>query len=44
MDNLKNPPEPWADVIQTHFRLKARSIEAQLDQWSVRNAIICTSR
>lgn len=33
LGNLKNPPEPFADVIRTHFRLKARSIIAQLDQW-----------
>ncbi|KAI0677647.1 ubiquitin conjugating enzyme family protein [Trametes maxima] len=33
LGNLKAPPEPWADVIRTHFRLKARSISAQLDKW-----------
>ncbi|KAI0638576.1 ubiquitin conjugating enzyme family protein [Trametes polyzona] len=33
LGNLKNPPEPWADVIRTHFRLKAKSIMAQLDKW-----------
>ncbi|KAH9939957.1 ubiquitin conjugating enzyme family protein [Amylocystis lapponica] len=33
LGNLKNPPEPFGDVIRTHFRLKARSIIAQLDQW-----------
>ena len=33
LENLKNPPEPFADIIQTHFRLKARSITAQLDKW-----------
>ncbi|KAI0775857.1 ubiquitin conjugating enzyme family protein [Trametes elegans] len=33
LGNLKNPPEPWGDVIRTHFRLKARSISAQLDKW-----------
>jgi len=33
LGNLKNPPEPFADVIRTHFRLKARSICAQLDEW-----------
>ncbi|TDL29200.1 hypothetical protein BD410DRAFT_779533 [Rickenella mellea] len=33
LGNLKNPPEPFADVIRTHFRLKARSITKQLDQW-----------
>jgi len=30
---LKNPPEPFEDVIRTHFRLKARTIIAQLDRW-----------
>lgn len=33
LGNLKNPPEPFADVIRTHFRLKARSITQQLDEW-----------
>ncbi|KAH9833805.1 ubiquitin conjugating enzyme family protein [Rhodofomes roseus] len=33
LGNLKNPPEPFEDVIRTHFRLKAKSIMAQLDQW-----------
>lgn len=33
LGNLKNPPEPFADVIQTHFKLKARSIAKQLDKW-----------
>ncbi|KAI0340853.1 ubiquitin conjugating enzyme family protein [Trametopsis cervina] len=33
LGNLKNPPEPFGDVIRTHFRLKARSISAQLDEW-----------
>jgi hypothetical protein len=33
LGNLKNPPEPFAEIIRTHFRLKARSIAAQLDQW-----------
>ncbi|KAI0737682.1 ubiquitin conjugating enzyme family protein [Daedaleopsis nitida] len=33
LGNLKAPPEPWADVIRTHFRLKAKSIAAQLDKW-----------
>lgn len=33
LGNLKNPPEPFADVIRTHFRLKARSILKQLDEW-----------
>ncbi|KAF8529120.1 ubiquitin conjugating enzyme family protein [Hysterangium stoloniferum] len=30
---LKNPPEPFGDVIRTHFRLKSRSIRDQLDCW-----------
>ncbi|KAI0690863.1 ubiquitin conjugating enzyme family protein [Cytidiella melzeri] len=33
LGNLKNPPAPFADVIRTHFRLKARSIIKQLDEW-----------
>ena len=33
LNNLKNPPERFADVIRTHFRLKARSILKQLDEW-----------
>ncbi len=33
LSNLKNPPEPFAEVIRTHYRLKARSIIKQLDQW-----------
>lgn len=33
LGNLKNPPEPFKDIILTHFRLKAKSITAQLDDW-----------
>ncbi|CAE6396356.1 unnamed protein product [Rhizoctonia solani] len=33
LGNLKAPPEPFADVITTHFRLKARSLHKQLDEW-----------
>lgn len=33
LGNLKNPPEPFGDVIRTHFRLKARSVTKQLDEW-----------
>jgi hypothetical protein len=33
LGNLKNPPEPFGDIIRTHFRLKARSISTQLDRW-----------
>ncbi|KAJ7638794.1 ubiquitin conjugating enzyme family protein [Roridomyces roridus] len=33
LGNLQNPPEPFGDIIKTHFRLKARAISAQLDQW-----------
>lgn len=33
LGNLKNPPEPFAEIIRTHFRLKARSVAAQLDEW-----------
>ncbi|KAL5530457.1 hypothetical protein ACEPAF_6715 [Sanghuangporus sanghuang] len=31
--NLKYPPEPFGEVIRTHFRLKARQITMQLDKW-----------
>lgn len=33
LGNLKAPPEPFADVIRTHFCLKGRSIMKQLDEW-----------
>ncbi|KAF8639801.1 hypothetical protein AX17_001060 [Amanita inopinata Kibby_2008] len=33
LGNLKNPPEPFGDVIRTHFQLKARHITKQLDEW-----------
>ena len=33
LGNLKNPPEPFADVIRTHFRIKAKSVMTQLDEW-----------
>jgi len=33
LGNLINLPEPFMDVICTHFRLKARHISAQLDKW-----------
>lgn len=33
LGNLRDPPEPFEDVIRTHFRLKARSIKTQLDEW-----------
>jgi hypothetical protein len=33
LGNLRSPPEPWEDVIRTHFRLKARSITKQLNLW-----------
>lgn len=33
LGNLRNPPEPFGDVIRTHFRLKARMLMAQLDDW-----------
>jgi hypothetical protein len=33
LENLRHPPEPWADVIRTHFKLKARAINVQLDSW-----------
>jgi hypothetical protein len=33
LGNVKNPPEPFGDIIRTHFRLKTQSISTQLDQW-----------
>jgi len=33
LGNLKTPPEPFADIIRTHFRLKANSLRAQLSKW-----------
>lgn len=33
LGNLRSPPEPFADIVRTHFRLKARSLRTQLDQW-----------
>ena len=33
LGNLRIPPEPWEDVVRTHFRLKARSITKQLHHW-----------
>jgi hypothetical protein len=33
LGNLKNPPEPFQDIIRTHFKLKAPFISTQLDQW-----------
>ncbi|KIK65287.1 hypothetical protein GYMLUDRAFT_38722 [Collybiopsis luxurians FD-317 M1] len=33
LDALRNPPEPFEEVITTHFRLKARAIQKQLDDW-----------
>ncbi|KAG9038360.1 hypothetical protein FRB95_001772 [Tulasnella sp. JGI-2019a] len=33
LGNLKNPPEPFKDIILTHFRLKANNITKQLDDW-----------
>ncbi len=33
LGNLKLPPEPFGDIIETHFRLKTHSIAAQLDEW-----------
>ncbi|EJD53508.1 hypothetical protein AURDEDRAFT_110344 [Auricularia subglabra TFB-10046 SS5] len=33
LGQLKNPPDVFADVIRTHFRLKAKSIVGQLDKW-----------
>ncbi|OJA14679.1 hypothetical protein AZE42_02395 [Rhizopogon vesiculosus] len=33
LGNLRNPPEPFGDVIRTHYRLKSQVIIAQLDRW-----------
>ncbi|KZS97566.1 hypothetical protein SISNIDRAFT_449083 [Sistotremastrum niveocremeum HHB9708] len=33
LGNLKNPPEPFENVIRTHFKLKAKTITQQLDTW-----------
>lgn len=33
LGNLRSPPEPFEDVIRTHYRLKARSVSEQLDKW-----------
>lgn len=33
LGNLKNPPEPFGDVIRTHYKLKAQSVMSQLDVW-----------
>jgi hypothetical protein len=33
LGNLKNPPEPFTDIIHTHYRLKAKEVTAQLDRW-----------
>jgi hypothetical protein len=30
---LRDPPEPFGDIVRTHFRLKAKSLLAQLDEW-----------
>ncbi|KAH7887767.1 hypothetical protein F5I97DRAFT_1805231 [Phlebopus sp. FC_14] len=33
LGNLKKTPEPFGDVIRTHYRLKAQAIITQLDKW-----------
>ncbi|KAJ4478043.1 hypothetical protein J3R30DRAFT_3478428 [Lentinula aciculospora] len=33
LNALQNPPEPFEEVIGTHFRLKARFMQKQLDEW-----------
>jgi len=30
---LQDPLLPFADIIRTHFRLKAKSLAAQLERW-----------
>ena len=33
LDQIRNPSPVFKDVIQTHFTLKRREIEAQVDEW-----------
>ncbi|KAG8218846.1 hypothetical protein J3R82DRAFT_4525 [Butyriboletus roseoflavus] len=33
LGNLKTPPEPFGDVVRTHYQLKAQAISCQLDKW-----------
>lgn len=33
LDTLRNSPEPFEEIIRTHFRLKAKAISDQLDKW-----------
>ena len=33
LEYLKTPPEGFEDIVETHFRLKARSLAKQLDAW-----------
>jgi hypothetical protein len=33
LGNLQAPPEPFEDIIRTHFRLKSTEIHKQLDEW-----------
>lgn len=33
LGNLQSPPEPFEDIIRTHFRLKSKEISKQLDKW-----------
>lgn len=33
LDVLQEPPPPFADIIRTHFRLKAKPLAVQLDKW-----------
>lgn len=33
LGNLKTPPEPFGDVIRTHYRLKGQAISSQLEKW-----------
>lgn len=35
LGNLKNPPEPFGDVIRTHYCLKSQAIITQLDKWLI---------
>lgn len=33
LGNLRSPPEPFEEVIRTHFKLKSGEINQQLDHW-----------
>lgn len=33
LEQLKNPPPAFADVVREHFRLKRDQVKQQLDEW-----------